>query len=109
MHGALTCPSGISSAKNVKAGDTWLSTELPAIIAYAQAHNGVIFLTWDEGSATSTIPFVALGSRVVPGASTVMYSHSSLLKTVEEIFEVPVLASVTSANDFADMFEPGTL
>jgi hypothetical protein len=36
-----------------------------------------------------------------------MYTHSSLLKTIEEIFEVPVLPTVASANDFADMFEPG--
>ncbi len=109
MHGALTCASGFSSAKNVKAGDTWLSTELPAIIAYARDNDGVIFLVWDEGSSSSTMPFVALGSRVVTGVSTTMYTHSSLLKTIEELFGVPVLPAVATANDFADMFEPGTL
>jgi hypothetical protein len=108
MHGALTCPSGLTSAKNVKAGDTWLSTELPRIITYAQAHDGVIFLVWDEGSSGSTMPFVALGSHVTSGVSTTMYTHSSLLATTEKIFGVPVLPTVANANDFADMFEPGT-
>ena len=107
MHGALQCPSGISSSANVKAGDNWLKAELPRIIAYANAHDGVIFLTWDEGDSTTTIPFLALGSKVKIGTSTTMYTHSSLLKTIEEIFGVPVLSSVTSANDFADMFEAG--
>lgn len=107
MHGALNCPSGISSSANIKAGDTWLKAELPRIIEYANAHDGVIFLTWDEGDSTSTIPFLALGSRVKVGMSGTMYTHSSMLKTIEEIFQVPVLASVTSANDFADMFEAG--
>ncbi len=109
MHGALNCPSGLTSAPNIKAGDTWLAAELPRILSYANSHDGVVFLTWDEGSSTNLIPFMALGSHVVPGASPTMFTHSSLLKTVEEIFGVPVLPTVTAANDFADMFEPGTL
>jgi len=106
MHGGLFCPSGLGSSANIKAGDTWLSNELPRIIEYAKTHDAVIFLTWDEGSATNLIPFLALGTKVKPGTSATMYTHSSLLKTTEEILGVPVLASVTSANDFADMFEP---
>jgi hypothetical protein len=107
MHGSLSCPSGISSSSNIKAGDTWLSQELPRIIEYANTHDAVIFLTWDEGSSTNLIPFLALGAHVKPGTSNVMYTHSSLLKTTEEILGVPVLAKVQDANDFADMFEPG--
>jgi hypothetical protein len=30
-----------------------------------------------------------------------------LLKSLEEIFGLPILPSVTTANDFADLFEPG--
>ncbi len=109
MHGATSCPSQlVSSSAAIKASDTWLAAELPRIIAYAQTHDAVIFLTWDEGSSTNLIPFLALGSHVVPGASATMYTHSSMLKTVEKIFQLPVLASVASANDFGGMFEPGT-
>ena len=35
------------------------------------------------------------------------YSHSSLLKSTEQFLGVPVLPSVTTANNFADMFEAG--
>ena len=43
-----------------------------------------------------------------PGyTSTVAYTHSSLVKTVEEIFGLPVLPAVASANDFADLFQSG--
>lgn len=109
MHGATSCPSQlVSSSAAIKAGDTWLAAELPRLITYAQTHDAVIFLTWDEGSSTNLIPFVALGSHVVPGASTTMYTHSSLVKTVEKIFHLPILATVSAANDFSDMFEPGT-
>ena len=108
MHGDISCPSGITSSSNIKAGDTWIKAELPRIIDYTKTHNAVIFLTWDEGSSTNLIPFVALGAHVKPGTSGVMYTHSSLLKTTEEILGVPVLPKVAAANDFADMFEPGT-
>lgn len=109
MHGATSCPAQlVSSGAAIKAGDAWLAAELPKIITYAKTHDAVIFLTWDEGSSTNLIPFLALGSHVVPGMSATMYTHSSLIKTVEKIFHLPVLASVSAANDFGGMFEPGT-
>jgi len=107
MHGAFDCPSGIFDGANISAGDDWLAAELPRLIAYTEAHDdAVIFLTWDEGDSTNLIPFIAIGNYVKGGhTSTVAYSHSSLLKTTEELLGVPVLASVASANDFRDMFE----
>ncbi len=105
MHGDLLCPSMLGTAANIKAGDTWLSTELPRIIAYTQAHNAVVFLVWDEGDGTNLIPFVALGQGIKAGASADTYTHSSLLKSIEKLLGVPVLASVSSANDFSTMFQ----
>jgi hypothetical protein len=107
MHGDSGCPQGTNVAMNIQAGDTWLSQELPRILDYANAHDGVVFITWDEGDSSNLIPFLALGPRIKPGVSTTTYSHSSQLKSIEEILGVPVLSTVTSANDFADMFKTG--
>lgn len=109
MHGAITCPSFIFDAQNIKAGDTWLSQELPRIITYTQTHqDAVIFITWDEGDSTNVVPFLAIGHYVKAGfTSTATYSHSSMLKSIEELLHVPVLPSVTAANDFSDLFVPG--
>ncbi len=109
MHGAFSCPSGIFDAANIKAGDTWLSTELPRIIAYTQTHDdAVIFITWDEGDSSNVVPFLAIGNFVKGGhTSTVTYSHSSLVKSVEQLLGVPVLPTVTSSNNFSDLFEAG--
>lgn len=107
MHGDSGCPQGTNVAANIKAGDDWLAANLPAILTYANAHDGVVFLTFDEGDNSNVIAFYALGPRVVPGAVATTYSHSSLLKSIEEILGVPVLPTVASANDFADMFQPG--
>ena len=107
MHGAAGCPSGTAAAANIAAGDTWLKTELPAILAYASTHDAIVYLIWDEGSSNQTIPFLAFGQHVKVGASTVAYSHSSLLKSIEEQLGMPVLASVTALPDFAALFQTG--
>jgi hypothetical protein len=109
MHGDAQCPQGTAVAANIKAGDTWLSQELPAIIAYTQTHDALIFLTWDEGDSSNLIPFLVIGRHVTAGStSAAMYTHSSMLKSTEEYLGVPVLPAVASATDFAGMFATGT-
>jgi phosphatidylinositol-3-phosphatase len=107
MHGDAACSQGTSVPGNIQAGDTWLSTELPRIIAYAQTHDALIFITWDEGDSTNLIPFLAIGKNAKPGVSATVYSHSSMLKSVEEYLGVPVLSTASTAHDFADMFTAG--
>jgi hypothetical protein len=107
MHGDSACTQGTNVTANIQAGDTWLASELPPIIAYANAHDGLVLVVWDEGDNTNLIPFLALGPRIKPGASGTTYLHSSQVKSIEEILAVPVLSTVASANDFADLFQPG--
>jgi hypothetical protein len=104
MHGASGCPS----SNTIRAGDDWLGANLPAMIDYANGHHGVIFLVWDEGSATLTMPFLAVGPGVKKGyVGNVRYTHRSLVKSVERIFGLPALAKVAGDQDFADLFESG--
>jgi hypothetical protein len=46
------------------AGDDWLKANMPPLISFANAHAGVIFITWDEGSGTNKMPFLAVGPGV---------------------------------------------
>jgi hypothetical protein len=51
------------------------------------------------------MPFLALGPMVNPGhTSTLWYTHSSVLKTTEELLGLPTLPAVASAPDLADLF-----
>jgi hypothetical protein len=106
MHGGSGCPG----SDDIRSGDDWLAAALPPLIAYANANDSVIFIVWDEPVGGSTlIPFVAIGPQVKPGyASSVRFTHSSLAKTVEEIFGLPILPTVASANDLTDLFLPNT-
>lgn len=104
MHGQSGCPD-----KNlVHSGDDWLASNLPPIIAYVNAHAGVIFIVWDEGDKTTKMPFLAVGPGTKQGyVSSVSYMHGSLLKSAELILGLPVSARVAGDNDFADLFEAG--
>jgi hypothetical protein len=106
MHGDEKCPKG----DDVTAGDRWLSTELPRIIDWIGKNSGVIFVVWDEGSSKKRpIPFFAIGPGVKTGyVSNVKYDHGSLVRSVEEIFGLPTLPTVSAKNNFADMFKPGS-
>ncbi len=109
MHGDPSCSHADTDAANIKAGDDWLKANLQPIIDYALAHDGYVFITWDEGDSTNLIPFIAIGKHSIAGhAGTVKYTHSSLLKSEEEILGVSALPSVTSAADFTDLFVQGT-
>jgi len=106
MHGDPSCPS----SNVIAAGDAWLSANLPPIINFVNAHNGVLFVMWDEPEGGGPqMPFVAIGPHVKSGyAGQVSYTHSSFTKSVDEIFGLPILPAVAGANDLADLFQPAT-
>lgn len=103
MHGSPLCPS----TADIRAGDDWLASALPPLIAYVGAHGGVIFITWDEGSP---LPFIAVGPHVKAGyRSNVPFHHGSMLKTVEEILQLPILPTVQNVSDLSDLFAAGAM
>jgi hypothetical protein len=91
--------------------DTWLSTEIPKILnSAAYSNNGAIFITWDEGVGDDgPIGLIALSPLARGGgySNNIHYTHSSLLRTLQEIFRVgPLLNDATNATDFSDLFKP---
>jgi phosphatidylinositol-3-phosphatase len=89
-------PGGLTSA------DAFLRATLPSLLAYLQANDGVLLITFDEGSPMDTsgcchggpagqagfgaqVGLLALGPMVRAGAvSTAQYDHASLLRTTED-------------------------
>lgn len=97
------------SSDPIKQGDTWLSTNVPAILSYVNAHQGVLLIVWDEPvGSTGSIPLIVVGPHVKPNhASAIQYSHGSLVKSVEQILVLPTLATVTGDNALGDFFDAG--
>lgn len=93
----------------VKQTDTWLSQAVPAILrSQAYQDGGALFITWDEGEGGSDGPIgmIALSPYAKHGyANAILYTHSSTLRTIEEIFGVgPMLGDAANATDLRDLF-----
>jgi len=91
-------------------GDAWLAAELPRILASnAYQSGGAVFIVWDEGTNDSDGPIglMALSpfARTNGYSSSLPYTHSSLLRTLQTIFNVrPFLGDAARANDLHDLF-----
>jgi hypothetical protein len=126
MHSALgSAYKGlIADAARIRQGDDFLSQIVPIIMASkAYKDRGVIILWWDESESdrapgdnpddfNHTIPEIVISSRAhanvngLPYASPFAYTHSSDLRTMQEIFHVgPFLGDAANANDLSDLFD----
>jgi phosphatidylinositol-3-phosphatase len=121
-------PSGSplkTDAARIAQGDNYLARIVPLLMASeAYRDHGIIVLWWDESeggdTADFTLPFIVISKDVQenggkPFASAIGYSHSSFLRTMQELFDVdpdggfPWLGDAAAAQDLAALFKHGTL
>lgn len=92
--------------------DTWLSTEVPKILASdAYKNGGILFITWDEaegrnGDDPDQVPMIVLSPRLKMSGMTsnTAWTHASYLATVEDLFGLQRLATVTSSPNMMELF-----
>jgi phospholipase C len=102
--------SGCATSDSIGNGDTWLAREVPKILGSAAfKRDGALFITFDEGESGSDGPIgMIVLSRSAKGSgysNTIRYTHSSLLRTVQHIFNVtPLLGDAANAPDLGDLF-----
>ncbi len=95
--------------EEVYAGDLWLKDRLDGYVQWAKRHNSLLIVTWDEDSAVYTYPTKAsqkidteppqnhvatilVGAMVKPGATSDRpYNHYDLLRTIEDIYGLPLM------------------
>lgn len=101
-------PTGDNSCPDVIAGgDNWLSTWIPTLTSGPDYTSGnlLIDVVWDEGHggtrgvscinssvADCIVPNIVISPYTPPVMSSANLSHYSLLKTTEELLNVPLLA-----------------
>ena len=129
MHTALTAGfQGLTGdAANIAQGDNFLSIVVPMIMASdAYKDHGAIIIWWDESESNAgenqddfshTIGEIVISQHahenvgVMPYASPVDFTHSSDLRTMQEIFDLdePFLQDAANASDLSDLFGPGAI
>jgi hypothetical protein len=96
----------------VRQSDNWLAAEIPKILnSSAWSNCGALFITWDEGEGGMDGPIgMLLISPLGRGGnyrSTTYYTHSSLVRTLQEIFAVtPLLNGAAKAPALSELFMP---
>lgn len=115
-------------AAQIKQGDEFLWQVIPVIMASdAYKNNGAIIIWFDESEPdgvpgdnaddfSHTIPEIVISPLAhpnvngVPHASAINYTHSSDLRTLQEVFHVgPLLGDAADATDLSDLFAPGVV
>jgi phosphatidylinositol-3-phosphatase len=114
---------------SVSTGDSWLANtaSVQSIITYVTnpSNHAILIINWDESSAPNTHPMVLVApTSTLSGAHavSVKLSHSSTVKSIQEIFEIdprhtdpttgkgyPLLghAADQGVNDYASSFAAG--
>jgi phosphatidylinositol-3-phosphatase len=129
MHTSLTGGfDGVTGdSANIKQGDNFLSQIVPIIMASSVFKNhGAIILWWDESESDGignendfnhTIGEIVISDRAhanvngLPYASPINYTHSSDLRTMQNIFGTggPYLGDAANATDLSDLFKAGAV
>lgn len=88
-------------------GDTFLQQNLSSYIQFAQTHNGLLIVTWDEddNSASNQIPTIFVGPMVKQGQFTETINHFNVLRTLEDMYGLTHAGSAASATPISDVWQ----
>jgi phosphatidylinositol-3-phosphatase len=72
----------------VATGDAWLRRHLSGYVRWAQAHDSLLIITWDEddGSQANQIVTIFLGQHIIAGRYREPIDHYNVLRTIEQAF-----------------------
>jgi hypothetical protein len=88
---------------SIDEGDTWLATHVKPLLAWADAHDSLVVITWDEGyDSDNTIPTIFYGPMVKPGRYSETVNHLNTLRTLEEMYGLAPTGRASGAATIAD-------
>ena len=72
----------------IQNGDRWLQEHLKSYVQWAQKHNSLLIVTWDEDNKTENNRIVTLfiGPMVQAGRYDQKISHHNVLRTIEDLY-----------------------
>jgi phosphatidylinositol-3-phosphatase len=95
----------------VAAGDAWAKKTLGSYLAWAQTHNSMLVMTFDE-SETKTpgnpIPTIFAGPMVKAGNVSARVDHYSMLRTLEDMYGLKALGKSADAEPITGIWRMPT-
>ena len=75
----------------IQQGDGWLQQHLNGYVQWAMTHNSLFIMTFDEDDSSqgNRIATIFVGQMVVPGQYSESINHFNLLRTLEDMYNLP--------------------
>ena len=83
----------------VKQADDWLKTNMDSYVKWAETHNSLLIVMWDEDdfAKANHIPLIFVGPMIKSGKYAENINHNNLLRTIEDIYKLPLLGDSKQA------------
>ncbi|HZZ72489.1 MAG TPA: alkaline phosphatase family protein [Pirellulales bacterium] len=90
--------------------DTWLNTNLSAYATWAKTHNSLLIVTWDEDDSNhgNIIPTIFYGDHINTGNYSEIINHYSVLRTLEDMYNLPYAGASAVNGPITDVFSTPT-
>ena len=92
---------------SIQQGDAWLKKNIDGYVQWAQAHNSLLIVTWDEdedNGGNNSIPTIFAGAKVKPGQYAERINHYSVLRTLESAYGLASLGAAAKATPITDIW-----
>lgn len=89
-------------------GDAWARHHLSAYLDWAHTHNSLLIVTFDEDDDTAAnhIPTVFAGPMVRPGDVADHINHYTILRTIEDMYQLPPLGAAAATQPVTGIWTP---
>jgi hypothetical protein len=90
----------------IATGDTWLKNNLDGYAQWAQTHNSLLIVTFDEddGSAANNIATLFYGQQVRTGTYAEHIDHYDVLRTIEDMYGLPYAGNAATSTPITDVW-----
>ena len=90
----------------ISAGDSWLKNNLSSYVEWAQTHNSMLIVTFDEddSSETNQIPTLFVGPMVKQGQYDEHITHYNVLRTLEDMYGLPYAGNNATAATISNVW-----
>jgi phosphatidylinositol-3-phosphatase len=95
---------------SIEGADDWLKQHVDAYVQWAQSHNSLLIVTWDESNLSSSvnhIPTIFVGPMVKPGQYSETINHYNVLRTLEDMYGLPAAGESANVSPITDAFTTG--
>jgi hypothetical protein len=91
----------------IQTGDRWLQEHLDAYVQWAQHHNSLLIVTWDEDNKkeNNRIATLFVGPMVQAGRYDQRITHDNVLRTIEDLYGLSHSGATADAAPIAKIWK----